>query len=256
MITVFLRFYEELIHFLRKEFSNTVLTKALDHRTTAKDIIESFGVPHTEVDLILVNGTSVDFNYHVDDGDSIDVYPISDSADSSGGLHLQERTLPAARFVADVHLGKLVRKMRILGIDVSYRNDFSDEELLEICQKESRALLTMDRYLLMHNVVRHGYLVRSHNPADQIFEVVRRFTLINELKPFTRCPTCNGLLRPVPKSEVLEQLEPKTKIYFDVFVCCEVCGKIFWEGSHFERLNDLISNLYGACQNSNSNRKA
>jgi uncharacterized protein len=248
MLTVSLRFTGELNDFLRKPLRHILLTKSLDHHTTVKDIIESYGVPHTEVDAIFVNGRSVDFNYHVDDGNIIGVYPLAESPVISGTLHLQERSLPEVKFVADVHLGNLARKMRILGLDVTFRNDFSDASLLEINRKEMRTLLTMNRHLLMHNSVRYGYLVRAPHPLEQLCEVCRRFNLLKELKPFTRCANCNGLLQSVAKSEVIERLEPKTRLYFDSFVRCEECSKIFWEGSHVDRLRELIEQVRNTCE--------
>jgi uncharacterized protein len=247
MITVFPAFHEQLQVFLRKDLRGAMLSKSLEHRTTVKDIIESFGVPHTEVDIITVNGKSCDFSCHVEDCDRICVYPFLANSDIQEAQHLQERVLPRAKFVADVHLGKMARKMRILGLDVSYRNDYSDEELVAVNRNEGRVLLTRDRYLLMHNSVRCGYFVKSSDHLEQVMEVIRRYRLLDELKPFTRCASCNGELHGVTKEEIDAELEPKTRLYFQRFARCAGCGKIFWEGSHFHRLNELIRRLSETC---------
>lgn len=243
MITVRIRFYEELNDFIRNSRGKVWMQKNLNHHTTVKDVIESFGVPHTEVDLILVNGDSVEFNHHVNDGDIISVYPVFESLDISKVTRLQQRPLRDLTFLADVHLGKLVKKLRILGLDVIYRNNFSDEELVEIASSNHKILLTRDRRLLMHNIIRRGLFIRSQNPDEQVLEVVRRFDLTHQLNPFSRCSMCNELLHPVKKADVLDVLEPKTKKYYHAFVQCEGCHRVYWKGSHFTKLIKFIRHI-------------
>lgn len=243
MLSVQLRFYEELNDFIRKEFRKQQIHRHLKHRTTVKDVIESFGVPHTEVDLILVNGKSQTFNYHVKDQDQISVYPVFESFDISSVTRLQERPLRNIRFVADVQLGKLAKKLRFLGLDVEYRNDFTNQEILQRVTQGQRVLLTRDRRLLMHKVVQHGYLLRSDLPDKQTVEVVFRFDLADQLNPFARCADCNSVLRTIPKDQILNQLEPKTKLYYQNFVQCDGCRKIYWEGSHFIHLTQFVKSV-------------
>ena len=240
MLSVQLRFYEELNDFIRKEYRKKQINRHLKHRTTVKDVIESFGVPHTEVDLILVNGKSESFNYHVKDKDKISVYPVFESFDISSITRLQGRHLRNIRFVADVQLGKLAKKLRFLGLDVEYRNDFTNEKILQRVTHGKRVLLTRDRRLLMHNVVQHGYLLRSDLRDKQTVEVVFRFDLADQLNPFARCAECNSVLHTVPKAQILNHLEPKTKLYYQNFVQCERCRKVYWEGSHFIHLNEFV----------------
>ena len=240
MIKVFVRFYEELNDFIRADWRKRQIERQLGHRTTTKDLIESFGVPHTEVDLILVNGVSVDVAHRVDDGDIISVYPVFESFDISVVTRLQERPLRDLRFIADCHLGKLAGKMRLLGFDVEYRNDIDDDELATAVVNDKRVLLSRDRRLLMRKIIDRGYLVRSQSPEEQVSEVIRRFDLTRQLRPFTRCARCNGILEPVEKQAVLHLLEPKTKLYFEDFFQCQSCRQVYWQGSHLSAIKELI----------------
>src|SRR5699024_113327 len=191
--------------------------------TSIKDLIEGCGVPHTEVDLILATGKTVDFSYLIKDGDHFSIYPVFMSLNIPGGHRLQELPLSDPRLMVDVNLGKLARYLRIAGFDTAYENDAEDDELIARMQTEQRILLTRDRKLLMRKLVRHGYLPRSDDAAEQLEEVLLRFQLIDEINAFSRCPRCNGLLRSVPKEQVLDRLEPLTKRYFDTFSQCPDC---------------------------------
>lgn len=245
IMIVTVRFYEELNDFLRPARRKQDCIKMLKHRTTVKDVIESFRVPHTEVDLILVNGNSVNFDYSPDDGDRISVYPVFEALDISSLTHLQERPLRNLKFVADVHLGSLVRRLRILGFDVCYENDHDDADLLRIVREENRILVTRDRSLLMYNLVQRGCWIHAINPDRQTLEILNRFDLWKNIKPFKRCTICNGQLKPVTKNQVMDNLEPKTKQYYDTFVQCSKCGQVYWEGSHYSRLFSFVNWIKG-----------
>ena len=240
--TVRLRFHGDLSFFLRSSQTQTqLIEKRLGEKTAVKDAIESCGVPHTEIDLIVANEAPVDFTYQLLTDEEIDVFPVPASRDLFPASRLQHRSL--RRFVADCHLGKLTRNLRLLGIDVLYDNLATDAQLLMTATTDDRALLTRDRRLLMHTVVRHGYCPRSHDPDEQIIEVVRRFDLAELIAPYTRCLQCNGLLERVDKADVFEQLEPLTKIYYDEFRRCLDCGKIYWPGSHFGKLQQRVARI-------------
>lgn len=240
MTTAIFRFYAELNVLLpaNKRFQDN--QQEFKGRQTVKHLIESQGIPHTEVDLILANGSSVDFSYIPAEGDLISVYPVFESFDISPVIRLRPLPLREPRFVLDGHLGRLTAYMRMLGYDSLYRNDFSDEELASISENEARILLTRDRGLLKRDQVSHGYLITTRDPRQQVLAVVRRFDLISSFKPFFRCIACNGVLVTVSKAEVIDQLEPKTKLFYEDFKLCENCGKVYWKGSHHQHMTTLI----------------
>jgi uncharacterized protein len=237
--TVRLNFRGDLDFFLGPRTRGRSIERNLSEKTSVKDLIESCGVPHTEVDLILVNTEPVDFCKVLGNEADLDIYPI----DSKRLTFFQEKRLQMRHiqmFVADGHLGKLVRDLRLLGIDVAHNPTAEDRQLVGVAASENRALLTRDRRLLMHAAVRHGYYLRSQNPLEQTVEVLRRFDVKNALTPFSRCLRCNTLLQPAEKAEVISQLEPLTKIYYEKFRRCAGCRQIYWSGSHFEKLQRRI----------------
>jgi hypothetical protein len=253
MFDVELRFAAELRFFLTAAARESgVIRRSLSEKTAVKDVIEACGVPHTEIDLIVVEATAewaaqpVDFAWHVQGAVVLSVYGVPAPAELfPEAVRLQPRD--ARRFVADGHLGKLVRNLRLLGIDTVYERDADDRRLLEIMQREDRALLTRDRPLLMHSIVRAGYCPRSHQAEEQTREVLDRFHLRESgvLAPHTRCLRCNALLEPVAKAEVEGSLagEPLTLRYYEEFYRCTGCGRIYWAGSHFEKLAARLGRL-------------
>ncbi|HYR21410.1 MAG TPA: Mut7-C RNAse domain-containing protein [Chthoniobacterales bacterium] len=235
-----LTFHGDLPFFLGSKVST--VERQLSEKTSVKDVIEACGVPHTEVDLILVNGGPVDFAFVIGGESAIDVYPVeSGRVTSFAENRLQVRDI--AKFVADGHLGKLVRDLRLLGVDVVYDPAAEDRQLVSISRDENRALLTRDRRLLMHAIVRHGYYLRSQDPLEQTLEVLRRFDLGSARAPFTRCLRCNAPLKPADKESVINQLEPLTRIYYEQFRRCCGCGQVYWSGSHFEKLQKRIETI-------------
>lgn len=244
-IQLTLRFYGDLNEMLSINHSGPVLERSLPEPTSVKDLIEGYGVPHTEVDLILVDGSAVDFPYQIQDGEHISIYPFFHALDIPETLRLQKKELPDPRFLADVNLGKLARYLRMAGFDTAYRNDAGDAELIEQMLDENRTLLTRDRELLMHKVVEKGYLPRSDRPSEQLEEVLRRFSLFDKVDPYSRCPSCNGLLQSVDKEEILDQLEPLTKRHYEQFSQCPSCGQVYWAGSHRRRLHPKVKEILG-----------
>ncbi|HEY8035439.1 MAG TPA: Mut7-C RNAse domain-containing protein [Methylobacter sp.] len=227
------RFYGELSDFLQPgQRKRTILYRFKTH-PGIKDPIEVFGVPHTEVELIVVNGQSVGFDYQLQDGDRVAVYPAFRSLDINSLTRLRE-TLRNPCFILDVNLGKLAKLMRLLGFDTLYRNDYRDADIVNIAVNEQRIVLTRDRRLLYFKHITHGYWVRAVDVKNQIDEVLRRFDLHDSVQPFARCLICNGVMMPVAKADVLQHLEPKTRLYYEVFHQCANCRRIYWEGSHME----------------------
>lgn len=245
MIEVSLRFYAELNDFLPHAKRQSTFVHRLKERAAVKDVIEALGVPHPEVDLILVNGESVDFSYLVQDGDRISVYPVFEAIDITPLTRVRPRPLREPRFVVDTHLGKLAVYLRMLGFDTAYRNDWNDTMLAHLSQSEQRILLTRDRGLLKRSMVTHGYHVRETQPEHQLAEVVRRFDLFQLLAPFRRCLRCNGVLAPVAKAAIIDRLPPKTRQYYHKFHICQGCHKVYWKGSHYQRMEQLIQRLLG-----------
>ena len=240
MTTAFIRFYAELNTLLPVKDRFQDIRLVFNGSQTVKHLIESLGIPHTEVDLILVNGTSVDFSYIPNEGDHISVYPVFESFDVSTVIHLRPIPLRHPRFVLDGHLGRLAAYLRMLGFDSLYRNDYSDEELAQISENEKRILLTRDRGLLKRSRVTHGFLLITRDPRQQLLAVIHRFDLVSTFKPFARCIACNGVLENIGKGAVACLLEPRTKQYFEEFKICTDCGKIYWKGSHYERMLGFI----------------
>jgi uncharacterized protein len=238
-----LRFYAELNDFLLPVQRGKGFLHLFDGRVSIKDMIESLGVPHTEVDLILVQGASVDFSYLVHEGDCISVYPVFESFDISSVLRVRPRPLRQIRFVLDVHLGKLARYLRLMGFDSLYRNDFSDDELASISSQQSRVLLTRDRGVLKRNVVTHGYCVRDTHARKQLLEVLQRFDLFESIRPFERCAHCNGPLQAIEKEKIQDRLLPATSRYFQEFHICLVCAHLYWQGSHHQQMQQFIQHI-------------
>jgi uncharacterized protein with PIN domain len=243
--TVRLNLHGDLDFFVRREARGQRIERTLKEKTSVKDVIESCGVPHPEVDLILVNGQPVDFDYAIASDANIELYPVGSTFHDFKYERLQ--TARMNRFVVDGHLGKLARDLRLLGFDVAYDAQAEDRQLLDIMERENRALLTRDRRLLMHAVVEIGYCPRSQNADEQTVEVIRRFDLLGSIAPFTRCLRCNALLQKVSKSEVIDRLEPLTKIYYEQFRRCTGCGQIYWTGSHFSKLQKRLEKIRANC---------
>ena len=241
--TSFFRFYEELNEFLPKEKLKKSFPVTFTGKPSVKNTVEMLGVPHTEIDLILVNGTSVDFNYQLKGGEHISVYPVFESLDISPLIRLRSKPLRDTKFIVDVNLGKLARKLRLLGFDTLFRNDFEDDEIIRIAAEEERIILTRDKGILKQNKVTHGYWLRNTDPSLQLKEVIKRLQLRNSFNPFTRCSRCNHKLRPVDKKDIASQLSSDTLQYYSEFWECEGCKNIYWAGSHFDSILEWIEKL-------------
>ncbi|MFP4374623.1 MAG: Mut7-C RNAse domain-containing protein [Spirochaetaceae bacterium] len=239
-----IRLYEELNRFTSRDHG-----EEREHRTRfignpgVKDLIESLGVPHTEVDMILVNGESVGFDHRVQDGDRIAVYPVFESLEVGEVSRVRATPLREPRFILDVHLGKLARLLRLLGFDTLYDNCWDDPEIVQRALAEHRIILTRDAGLLKRREVTHGYLVRSGESVEQAVEVLRRFDLARRIEPFRRCTACNGLIEPVPREEVEEELLPGTRESYTEFYRCRSCRRVYWRGSHYDAMREKIEGL-------------
>jgi uncharacterized protein with PIN domain len=235
-IRVWFRFHGELNDFLPALRRDLEFEQPAGVTDTIKHIIESIGVPHTEIGRVTVNGKELSSSERLQAGDHVEVFP-----------HAIPVPLEHPRFVLDGHLGRLAAYLRMLGFDTWYDRWADDTQLAAIASGERRLLLTRDVGLLKRREVEGGYCVRSHKPHDQLHEVSCRFALRSQFMPFRRCMDCNGPLCPVSKEEVTNQLPPHTRETKHEFSRCQNCGKVFWRGSHYARMlgwiEDLAANL-------------
>ena len=243
LLSATFRFYAELNDFLPPTKQQCPVSFRFNVSPSVKDAVESLGVPHPEVALLLANGHSVGFNYGVQPDDFISVYPPFRGLDIAALSKVLPPPLTELRFVLDVHLGQLANYLRMLGFDSLYRNNFDDAELAAISHAQQRILLTRDRGLLKRGIVVYGYCLRSTRPRQQLAEVAARFNLAEKAAPFRRCIRCNGLLEPVIKADIAAQLAPETCANFDEFRRCRGCGQVYWPGSHYRRMQQFIAQV-------------
>lgn len=245
MVTALFTFVPDLNTFLtldRREAGS--FSYSFENGQSVKHLVESAGVPHTEVGKIEVNGHPAGFDYQVQQNDRVVVYPANAENSPPPWAPTPGAPLPGpARFVLDNHLGRLAAYLRMLGFDTLYRNDYDDDELVQTSVAEDRILLTRDRRMLMRKIVRWGYCLRSLDSRQQMDEVLRRFDLRRQIAPFQRCLHCNTPLEVVPKEAILDRLEPLTKKYFEDFRICPACGQIYWKGSHYEHMQAMVDRI-------------
>jgi uncharacterized protein with PIN domain len=237
------RFYGNLNDFLPRGERARWIEYKLDGTVAVKHPIEALGVPHPEVETIVVDGVPVDFGHHLRDAEHVHVYPLWHVPCPPLRHRLRPPLKRPPRFDVDTHLGRLAAYLRTLGFDTLYRNDFEDAVLAAIAHDQQRVLLTRDRGLLKRKIVTYGFCVRQSEPRAQLVAAVRRYQLAGEVRPWSRCVHCNGVLRSVPKSDVLDRLEPKTKRYYHEFQQCDACGQIYWRGSHHEHMRRFLDGV-------------
>lgn len=243
MPTAEFRFYEELNDYLPLQRRKRCFAHGFDGTPAVKDVIEGLGVPHTEVDLILVDGRSARFPHRLHGGERVAVYPVFERLDIRPLYRLRPKPLRRTRFVADVHLGKLARLLRLLGFDTTYPTEFSDRELVAVSVRERRILLSRDVQLFMHKTLTRGYRLRSTEPERQLDEVIQALALHRAVEPFTRCMSCNAKLRPVARAAVKDRVPSRVFKRFRRFVRCSGCERIYWRGTHFLRLEQLVARV-------------
>jgi uncharacterized protein with PIN domain len=246
MDTADFRFYAYLNDFLpasKRHRSNT--HPAFDGTQTVKHLIEAQGIPHTEVDLILVDGTAVGFEHQVRPSEQISIYPAFTTLNTAPLLQLRPPPPEPARFLLDNHLGRLARYLRLLGFDTLYFNNrLDDEQLADLSCAEERVLLSRDRGLLKRKQVIHGHCLRTKDPREQLKAVILRYRLAEQIRLWSRCLRCNGDLHRVPKTAVMDRLEPKTKLYFEEFQQCQSCAQVYWQGSHYTQIRAFLEQFF------------
>ena len=239
------RFYEELNDFLPAPLRKQPVPVEIPPGSTTKSLVEDLGVPHTEVDLVLVNGESADFSRRLEDGDEVSVYPVFESWDIGAVSRVRPVPLRVTRFLADVHLGRLARELRMMGLDTEWASDLQDEQIVRQARRTARIILTRDRGLLKRRAVTHGYLVRSLEPREQLGEIISRFDLSRQVRLFSRCMACNGALARVPRLAVLDSVPAAVAETCAEFSRCTGCGRVFWRGTHWEAMKKLAADVLG-----------
>jgi len=240
MVTATFRFYEELNDFLPAGRRQREFSVACAENATSKHMIEALGVPHTEVELILVNGESVGFDRRLREGERVAVYPKFEAFDITPLLRVREQPLRNPKFIADAHLGALARRLRMAGFDTLYDNHYQDREIADIAVCEGRIVLTRDRELLKQRSITHGCYVHRLKPAQQFLEIMDRLDLARSARPLSLCLVCNAPLRVIDKAAVLERLPPSVRAGHERFSTCDVCKRVFWEGSHWRRMQEWL----------------
>ena len=241
--TATFRFHGGLHDFVPRRQRHAPITHTFTWKASVKDMIESLGPPHSEVWLLLANGVSIDFEYIVQNGDVIDAYDVESAPDIENAVILVPPYPTRPRFILDQHLGRSAAYLRMLGFDTLYRNDYHDEELARVSDEDTRILLTRDVGLLKRGRVTYGYFVRSTDPLVSLREIARRFDLADHVQPFQYCIKCNGLLHPVEKAKIVDQLQPETAAAFQEFHQCGSCQQIYWKGAHFGKMEKLVQEV-------------
>lgn len=241
-----IRFYAELNDFLPGGKRQVAFEHEFSGTPSVLDTIEAIGVPHTEIDVILVDDRSVAFSHRLSGGERVAVYPVFERFDVAPLIHLRPGPLRVTRFVADVHLGTLARYLRLLGFDTTWGRALEDERIIELSLAEKRIILTRDRGILRHGRVTHGYWVRATDSMIQLEEVVRALQLSGSLDPYTRCMECNGELHSISRREAARSVPLQVFLVFREFRRCEACNRVYWRGSHERNLQAIIDRARSA----------
>ena len=245
MPTATFRFYAELNDLLPRRRRQADFQAPFKDKISVKDMIESFGVPHTEVDLILANGKSVEFSYTVEDGDCISVYPIFETLNIRNSTRLRRAPLRRTRFIADRNIGVIVRLMRTLGFDVYFDPILSSREIIEVSNRDKRIILTRSRNLLKFKDITHAILIQPASSLEEVRRIVRSLDIRDQAKPFSRCPQCNDLLTDIDKEDALNRIPVKTRRLHDTYFQCPSSGKLYWSGTRIIRMKKAVDKVLG-----------
>lgn len=239
------RFYEELNDFLPRHRRKTDFEVEIKGKRSIKDMIEALGVPHTEIDLILVKGESVDFTYILQEGDRISVYPVFESLNIGNVSRLRKLPLRKTKFIADINLGHIVKYMRLLGFDVRFDTLLSNRQIIVISRKENRIVLTRSRNLLRFKDITHGIFIHPGTTEEQVRGIIDFLDIMDNVKPFSRCLRCNSPLKTIPNESIIERIPPKTRVLCDEYSYCKPCEKIYWKGTHFTKMKRMVDRILG-----------
>jgi uncharacterized protein len=224
-------FHGELTALLPPEQRGGTVARDCARAATIKHAVESLGVPHTEVGRLTVDGRPATLSRIVREGEVIEVFP-----------HEVADIFPESppRFIADAHLGGLARLLRMLGVDTLFENPWDDSGIVEVALRERRIVLTRDRELLKRRDVLRGCFVRALKPRMQLDEVVMRYALAPHFRPFTLCLHCNLPLAPAAPDDVAGQVPQGILERYVEFVQCPGCRRVYWQGSHWARMREML----------------
>lgn len=218
----------------------------LVRRASIKDILEGLGLPHTEVGMIILNGREQLFEKIAMDGEHFEIYPLSSAMLSTMATTLRPTPLACCTFLVDINVKRLAGLLRMAGVDAkTVEPESANSHTVQQAIAENRILLTRNRDILKHRRLVFGRLIRSEDPDAQLLEVIGLYQLQGQLVPFSRCIACNGLLAEVEKEAVIDRLLPLTKKYYSRFNQCTICAKIYWRGSHYQRMVDKLERILG-----------
>jgi uncharacterized protein len=243
MIQVSVRWYGELNDNLPAEQQYIIFNHHLESRIAVGEFASQCGIPIDLIDLVLVNGISVDSRYLLKNNDRAAFFPVFESFDIAGVTKVREHPLREPKFILDVHLGKLASHLRMLGFDTLYRNDYTYDILCRISLQENRTLLSRNSSILEAGSLTHAYLIRNTNPRFQLLEVLDRFQLFSLAAPFSRCIECNSILQTIDMKDILLRIPAKVKEWCTEYRWCRACDRIYWKGSHYLKMKEFISSL-------------
>lgn len=231
---------KDLQSILQPAVPDGIINYPLRRRASIKDIVESLGLPHTEIGQLKGNGKYINFHYIPEQEMVIELHPFDTELVSKLPNPLWPKLWEETKFMVDINVAKLARNLRMIGIDTSMVPVLPLRDIGALARREKRIILTRNRELLKCKTILFGRLVRSENHISQLQEIVKLYSLQDKIKPFSRCITCNGRLQEVEKETVIERLQPLTIKYYDFFKQCNNCGGIFWQGSHHGKMVSLI----------------
>lgn len=244
-MTASYHFHGDLPALLRGRWrrQNPVL-QTVTRSASIKDALESFGLPHTEVGEIVCNGEPVGFSWPVAAGQVFDIFPVLPPWDVLSPSLLRPAPLSVARFLADANVGRLARYLRLAGFDTLYDWRWDDDRIVAMIGRDNRIVLSRDLGLLKRKQIDFGRCIRATAPATQLREVIDLLGLSGAMQPFSRCPECNTPLQPVAKEAVMHRLEPLTRKYYETFSLCPGCDRIYWQGSHREKMEQFLGSAF------------
>lgn len=241
-MAIILYFHGDLSSLLRRQWrDNKRVAIPVERAASIKDVVESFGLPHTEVGRLQVDDVEIDFNHLIARPCRIDIWPVTIPWSVLEPSVLRPEPLPQIHFLVDANVSKLARLLRMAGFDATTNLHLEDDELAVYAKKERRILLSKDRGLLMRRNVVFGRIIRAIEPLAQFKEIINLLALHSQMHPFSRCLLCNCPLKPVAKKQINHLLEPLTRRYYNDFSQCPDCEKLYWPGSHVLKMLPLLT---------------